>query len=254
MKRVIRSNVFETNSSSSHSICVTKRDQHVGVEEFIDCNNPEYLWLREDGTLRIWNSDYGFGRSPFKVLRTFQDKFVYALCEYLAWEDPISDRFMDEYDLLCQIARDICPDIKKIDCSDSFVCIFKTEDGKLFSDRYRYVEEEEINEEEAKYYYDDEEVEFIERKRVPDIGEIDHQSAGLLKNFLVYKGITLKEFLWNKKYAIIIDGDEVMEWDNLYQSGLINRDFIEEIYDKSGEDVIWEMWKKDHANEESDTE
>lgn len=34
MKRQIRRNVFETNSSSMHSLTVMKRDEHYSPEEF----------------------------------------------------------------------------------------------------------------------------------------------------------------------------------------------------------------------------
>lgn len=82
---------------------------------------------------------------------------------------------------------------------------------------------------------------------------IDHQSAGLLTNFLKDKGISLKEFLTNKKYTIIVDGDEYDTYRRMKNSGFINLDFIVEEYDKSSEDVEWERWKEEHKDEESDT-
>ena len=41
MKRQIRTNVFETNSSSQHSLCVMKKDEHYTSEEIL---KDFYLW------------------------------------------------------------------------------------------------------------------------------------------------------------------------------------------------------------------
>ena len=44
-------------------------------------------------------------------------------------------------------------------------------------------------------------------------GYVDHQSKGLLQDFLEKEGISLSEFLINKKYVVIIDGDEYCIYD-----------------------------------------
>lgn len=70
----IRSNSFETNSSSSHSLIITKGDSgHYTPEEAF----KELYWMENDGT---WDPsrDLYFGRSPFQVLSSFSDKLRYA--------------------------------------------------------------------------------------------------------------------------------------------------------------------------------
>ena len=106
------------------------------------------------------------------------------------------------------------------------------------------------------YYYLDENGEkqtaiFNEEyfMEMPNVGTIDHQSAGLLTNFLKDKRISLKEFLTNKKYVVVIDGDELCDFDRYLRSGLIDRSFITEIYDRSGEDVEYEEWLKEQGYE-----
>ena len=73
MKRQIRRNVFETNSSSMHSLTVMKRDEHYSPEEFLDG-----FYLGDDGIWSPWDDDLEFGRSPFRALGNFHDKWLYA--------------------------------------------------------------------------------------------------------------------------------------------------------------------------------
>ena len=71
----IRSNCFETNSSSSHSLIITKGDAgHYTPKEAYD----ELYWMNDDGTWSPSSDDMYFGRSPFKVLSSFKDKLCYA--------------------------------------------------------------------------------------------------------------------------------------------------------------------------------
>lgn len=44
MKRQIRRNVFETNSSSTHSICITKNDLLTDKRTFVDFTFGEFGW------------------------------------------------------------------------------------------------------------------------------------------------------------------------------------------------------------------
>ena len=73
MKRQIRRNVFETNSSSMHSLTVMKRDDKYTPEEIL-----EGLYLHRDKDTgeescvwEPWEHDLEFGRSPFRALGTF---------------------------------------------------------------------------------------------------------------------------------------------------------------------------------------
>lgn len=83
-----RSGVFETNSSSSHSIVVTKDEQPIGM---ID---PE--WRLNDGELDLWyTDDLEFGRSPFDILVDWYGRLRYAIAS-------VGEIYMDEIVAACK--------------------------------------------------------------------------------------------------------------------------------------------------------
>ena len=59
-------------------------------------------------------------------------------------------------------------------------------------------------------------------------GDIDHQSVGVLKNFLACNHVNLRDFLTQDKYMVVIDGDEYCIFDDLVQSGIVNDEIIKE--------------------------
>lgn len=73
----IRSGVFETNSSSSHSICIRNRSTENTIEVDVDniCDNL----LNGRGAWKIKEEDVCFGRSPFRYLSKFSEKVLYAI-------------------------------------------------------------------------------------------------------------------------------------------------------------------------------
>ena len=85
-------------------------------------------------------------------------------------------------------------------------------------------------------------------------GYVDHQSAGVLQNFIKDHGICLKEFLLNKKYVVVCDGDEYYVWEDLKDSGFINFDVIAEEYDRSDETVYYEKRSIKALRNASETE
>lgn len=268
MRKVIRRSCFESNSSSQHSICVTKNDIHLTEKDFVynlDSNDPypdDYVYVWDtDGSWHLWDVDDGFGRWPFQMLTTFSDKFRYALCEYCGNYYGDEPEFYENLKMFEDLAREIVPGFQKLKISTKELDIYMDEDGNELL--HRDLKYDSLDEETNKpiYVYVDsagkkhkailDEEEYFE---VEDIGSIDHQSSGLLKNFLKDKGISLKEFLTNKRYVIAIDGDEYCELHKLLRSGLIDKSFICEIYNRYGEDREWQEWLKEHKeDEESNT-
>ena len=49
-----------------------------------------------------------------------------------------------------------------------------------------------------------------------------------LRGWLNWKGISLKEFLTNTKYKVVVDGDEYHVWERLKKNNLVNIGVIEE--------------------------
>ena len=70
----IRANTFETNSSSSHSLIITDFDGKYTSEEMME---NIYLW--NNNTKRMYESNLEFYRSPFSLLATFESKSRYAI-------------------------------------------------------------------------------------------------------------------------------------------------------------------------------
>ena len=237
MKRQIRRGCFETNSSSQHSLCIMKKDEHYTPEEIL-----YDIWLgkdRETGeencVWRIWDHDMDFGRSPFRALGSFHDKWLYA-CASLVHE--YND---DTYKELVELALKYVPGLKKIEIpmiSDSIAdknhesnkdSEYAQEYGKTEDELNEYLEQKEKDWEiETIEYWEGDNGYFHFEK--PYTGYVDENILG---GFLEKEGITLEEYLTNKKYVVIQDGDEYGYFGDMKRSGLINLDAIDHEYPRA---------------------
>ena len=184
------------------------------------------------------------------------------MCEYLGnlYEDD--PEWQKWYDTFKAIAAEVVPGFEDFNIRTKDIDIYLDKDGNDIKQKDLHYDHWNKEEKHSEYYYIDkdgnkqpaifDEENYLE---MPNIGTIDHQSAGLLKNFLKEKNINLKEFLTNKRYVVVIDGDERDDFQRYYDSGLINKDYITEIYDKSGEDIEYLEWlEREKEYEENDTE
>lgn len=236
MKRQIRSSVFETNSSSMHSLTVMKRDDKYTSEEIL-----KDIWLsydaetgEEDCVWKIYDEDnLRFGRYPFRVLATFKDKWLYAcaslVCEY-------ND---DTYKELLAIALKYIPNLKKIELPETSGSFANKNNEKYKNDEY-YQKHGKTENELIEYLSQKEkdwnmDIDYWESSvgfwhyNMPNTGYVDED---ILSGFLKDEGITLEEYITNKKYIVIQDGDEYCHWDNMKKSGLINMNIIDHEYPK----------------------
>ena len=230
MKTQIRMNCFESNSSSMHSIVTSKTIGIYTPEEF-----HEDIYINKNGEWYFWNNDLEFGRSPYSILCTFNDKMRYAiasLCGVYVKQETV-DKYFDELE---RIACKYIPECKKFkfdtDTRTEYVRDF---DGKIFyyiSDKIWDNEEDLENWGCTGIAWDSEERQHFTCREFDyyKTGEVDHQSAGLLLNFLTKYNIPLEVFLTNRKYWVVIDGDEYCEFDKQYKYKIINVDNIEEIF------------------------
>lgn len=182
MKRVIRRNCFETNSSSMHSIVVTKDDVPVTGEEVAS----RIHW--NDFNLRQWDvEEMEYGRHPFRYLKTFEDKVWFTIASYCSYrDDDYCKVFIEDLE---GIIREVCPEFEHI--------IIDAEDSEYYTSKY---------------------------------GWIDHQSSGLLQDFIQTHNITLKDFIFNKKYKVVIDGDEYYIFGSMLDDGIIDKENVVEVY------------------------
>ena len=224
MKRTVRKG-FETNSSSMHSIVITKAKGN---------SSTESIW--SDSKLHIWNAYYE--RSPFEVLSTFRDKVSYAIASY-AHDEGKLEEIIDivnekgyELELPTRIERSY----------------FREDNGKAVlpydcewkddSDDAPLVLKENHNVEV-----------LIKEEEVVD-GYVDHQSSGLLQSFLNKHNISLSDFLNEAKYIVIVDGDEYDSWGEMGRLHLINTDMIEEQFPHN-ETFDEYRWREENKNEEN---
>ena len=183
----IRRNVFETNSSSSHSLVITTDNEHYTKEEI----NSE-CYLTKEGKMRFWESSLEFYRSPFDMLTTFKGKLRYAIASS-------NGNLVDE-------CREICK--KYIDGFADFE--FDTKD----------------------YVWDSEVKDYVEADEpIPNYGGTDdYQIEGWLKKY----NVSLEEFLTNKRYIVVVDGDEYQIFDHIKKSGLFDTSkIIHDSYEES---------------------
>lgn len=182
----IRRNVFETNSSSSHSLVITTDNEHYTREEI---NKNFYM---TDGIVRLWESSLEFYRSPFDMLTTFKGKLRYAIASS-------NGNLVDE-------CREICK--KYVDGFTDFE--FDTKDYVWDSEVKDYV---------------------VTDKHIPNYGGTDdYQIEGWLKKY----NVSLEEFLTNKRYIVVVDGDEYNCWLHIKDSGLVDTSkIIHDSYEES---------------------
>lgn len=239
MKRQIRNNVFETNSSSMHSLVVMKKNERYTKEEIA----KDFSYLSNDKNTgekhcvwNIWNEDeLYFGRSPFKILYNFKNKWIYAMASLvLEYNDEI-------YKELKRIAIKNVPGLKKIKLPTTQFSIMDKEDEKNINSDYakkygktedefiKYLSEKKKQFEltEEIFYWKDEYGDFV--YEAPYTGIVDEN---ILIRFLEKENITLEEFLLNKKYVIVVDGDEYCIWKDFKNTGLIDLGMIEREYPK----------------------
>ena len=178
MKIKIRKGVFETNSSSMHSLVVKKENEYYTQEEM-----TERMYLDDNGVWEIWDEeDLHFGREPFQCLGDFSEKVKYAIASLCGYNDNAKETFDD----IVKLVHEICPACTDISLPSDYRPLDRT--------YYGYVDED------------------------------------ILSSFLAKENITLKEFLSNKKYIVIVDGDEYCIYESMKRCGMINTDNIEKEY------------------------
>ena len=232
MKRQIRRCVFETNSSSMHSLVVTKKATTYSKDEIL---NEFYLFDDKetgdkDCVWKIRDDDLEFGRSPFRALGNFHDKWLYA-CASL-----VEEYKDDIYNELERIALKHVPGLKTIQMPLTTGHIPDKHDTH-FKDNEYYQECGKTEDELAEYLMKKEkdwnmEISYYKSNGYfcfdkPYTGNVDED---ILSGFLQKENISIEEFLLNKRYVVIQDGDEYCYWQDIKDTGLINMDMIDHEY------------------------
>ena len=243
MKINVRAGMFETNSSSAHSLFIMKKRQTMTQQEIRDEFYLDEEWHKDRGNvLKLDSYDNEFGRS-FDVLTSFRDKLSYAMasmlgnCYKLKSYIEAGDKFEEVFE----------PLLKKLVGVDEVEMPFDDKPFKVYSDTITddecqdYRTYEEVPYEDLVYDESRENGGFKEicksgRKHetiwldVPEFGRVYHQSSGLFQGFLKKYGITLEEFLIRKDIVVVCDGDEYCIFGTMLDSGLVDKNAIQVAY------------------------
>lgn len=257
----IRQGIFETNSSSMHSIAIRKQssvdfeeikkqDDHWKsmVEYFkscgreADCEGVGYKWVME--------GDNSFQRYPFRALTSLFDKALYVIaskegyntkCYSDAKGKAIEENLPDIVKEIYGIIRKYIPTFKGFEFPCKWnprLTVKDDESGVIYTpaDWEVHCEFGKRSRDENKYYLQNK-----NEKRIPlmmsskdligvlDFGDIDRQSSGLFEYFMNTHNVSLEEFLTDSRYVIFIDGDEYGYVNQFIDSGLFHKDDFEEI-------------------------
>lgn len=255
MKYQIRKGCFETNSSSMHSLVMTKKNPNVRMtkeeiraEYYLDAS-----WMKERvkkvGKEILHIDVYGgndFGRSPFTVLSSFSEKLLYAIAEYCGSNYTIQSyveaekRFNEMFvPLLVRLTG--CDEVEYKENHSNCFAIYSDVGGDYFDEveEVDYHDLVVIGSDEINSIPKDDRIfgcykNVAENGRpieeayfeVPDYGSVDHQSSGLLRRFLADNNLSLEDYLVRKDVVVVIDGDEYCELGKLIDCGMIDKDSI----------------------------
>ena len=193
----IRSNCFETNSSSSHSLVIIKNEktEYLTSEQVYqqlqyhleECKDKpgKYIYVP-----RIYDGEGSYNRYPFQVLNTFKKKLFYLYAHapvrvYPPKNNRKYSRYQLEYYKVTNYIKKYLPWLEGVKW-DNWYC-----DEKPTSEA--------------------------------------HGFEGALKS----AGISWYEYLFNKNIIVICDGDEYQIWKDMKRLGIINEENIERefVYD-----------------------
>ena len=188
----IRQGCFETNSSSMHSLIIKKNDDYPEIEELED----------NIGIMRIGEGSWANEDNVDKI-----DLHIYSNDDIRYERTPFRVLNTFKSKLKYYIASE-CNSKEDIDnVRDTLMSIFDNIKNVDFDSSYN-----------------------------KDWGNGDYDQYGYAQNYgyfgktLSDKNISLKEFLTNNKYIVIVDGDEYQLLRSMFDSGLINTREIQEIF------------------------
>lgn len=178
MKKQIRQSVFETNSSSMHSlivrdtdICVDEESPNIHVTPEELANEARYTIDKKTGAAFDKEEECCYYRHPFRILSSFEDKWKYAYANYQDYGFSKTHKINPKVQELIDIYLKWVPTAKSV----------------ILSENYGVDE-------------------------------------ALLDSWLYSLGIDVEEFLTNKRYVVVCDGDEYCIFDDFLKSGILNKE------------------------------
>jgi hypothetical protein len=201
--RQVRTGVFETNSSSMHSLVIKKESAYFTEDEV-----RKDIYINKDGLINLYHRDMYFGRSPFQVLTSLKDKALYTLASMCNSKDS------ECYKEVCDVIQSYIPEFKDFDLEFT---------SSTHAEKY-------YTEDDMKQYYGEGNYLKSDKYWITwgyDFGSVDED---ILSHFLREENITITEFLKNKRYVVIVDGDEYCIYKDMKKNRLIDTNNIEREY------------------------
>lgn len=193
----IRKGVFETNSSSMHSLVVVKNPKPYSKEEM------KFGLYRDEDKFKICyfsneDDELCFDRAPFQVLRTPLEKLRY----YVA--GTLGNNYSDDDNVKKEKAKKLA-EIQGLVAKYTGLPV-----GKI--QLHATIEH------------------WKTGKTTKSYGHIDHNDTGeSVFEFIKRKGIEMEDFIMNPKYVVVVDGDELQEFKKLFESNVLNANDFEDI-------------------------
>lgn len=245
-KRQIRRSCFETNSSSMHSLVITKDDRPYTQNEL-----ENGIYIDRNGELCIRDDELYFDRAPFELLTTFEAKLRYAIAIFCGGYANPGEKEDKKFLEIQELVKKYFPDLKEIKLDMDWQDVYVDDKGK------EYLGSNVLKRDDSFFAWGREGFTIPVTPTGQEIGFncygcVDHQSYGLLQEFLKKKGISLEEFLTNKKYIVVIDGDEYFKWHEYKASGLIDLGNIVEEYPPNGHSYDFYKYEMENADEKTD--
>lgn len=176
-----------------------------------------HVYCRKDGSVSMWSSRLDFGRSPFDFLSDFESKTRYAIASS-------NGRLVPQ---IVEVWKKYVP---------GFSCF-------EFDEQYRI--------------WDEEKQEYVDADEDNPVYEYGYTDDSMIEGWLKKYNVSVEDFLTMKRYIIVVDGDEYLIKDKIFNSGLMDTSHI--IHDSyAEEEAEWEAkWKaeqeekceKEHTNE-----
>ena len=199
MKIQIRKGAFDCNSSSMHSLVVQKESRYYTEEEA-----REGIYIPKDGMIDLRHHRIEFGRYPFEVLPTLFGKAMYTIASMCRFKGDAV------YNEVCDVIRSYIPEF--VDFEMDFLT------GTHYKKHY---DEENMKEYYGEGNYADHEDQWVYWGY--DTGYVD---VDILSGFLAKENISITEFLKNKRYIVVVDGDEYCIYEDMKKCGLIDTSSI----------------------------
>lgn len=176
-----------------------------------------HVYCRKDGSVSMWSSRLDFGRSPFDFLSNFESKTRYAIASS-------NGRLVPQ---IVEVWKKYVP---------GFSCF-------EFDEQYRI--------------WDEEKQKYVDADEDNPVYEYGYTDDSMIEGWLKKYNVSVEDFLTMKRYIIVVDGDEYLIKDKIFNSGLMDTSHI--IHDSyAEEEAEWEAkWKaeqeekceKEHTNE-----